>query len=96
MLFRWLDETPASRVVARCTGDIAAVDGQIHQCFYVVVEIATCMTVQLAVPAIMAPIVLAPGLLVAVLGMYLANTYLKAQMSVKREMRSVIHKFQNK
>lgn len=47
------------------------------------------MIVQLAIPAIVAPIILGPGLLVALLGVYIANTYLKAQMSVKREMRSV-------
>lgn len=47
------------------------------------------MVVQLAGPVIMAPIVLFPGILIAVLGVYIGNTYLKAQMSVKREMRLV-------
>ncbi|KAH9480783.1 ATP-binding cassette transporter abc4 [Psilocybe cubensis] len=84
--FRWLDETPLSRIVARCTGDIATVDGSIQNSFYFVVEIMTCMMVQLAIPAVVAPMILGPGLLVAIAGVYVANTYLKAQLSVQREM----------
>jgi hypothetical protein len=45
------------------------------------------MVVKLAGPVFFSPIFLVPGVLVAVLGIYLANIYLKAQMSVKREMR---------
>jgi len=45
------------------------------------------MIVKLGGPVFFSPIFLIPGVFIAVLGMYLGNIYLKAQMSVKREMR---------
>ena len=82
----WLDETPASRIIARCTQDIAAIDGYVTQTFSAVVELTICMLVRLIGPVIFTPAFLLPGLLVAGLGVYIGNIYLKAQMSVKREM----------
>ncbi|KAF8966908.1 multidrug resistance-associated ABC transporter [Flammula alnicola] len=83
---RWLDETPASRIISRCTQDIAFIDGQVPNSFSAVVELAVCMMVKLSGPVIFTPIFLAPGILITVLGVYIGNIYLKAQMSVKREM----------
>ena len=57
--------------------------------FSYVVELFVYMLVKLTGPVILTPIFLLPGLLIAVLGMYLGTLYLKAQMSVKREMRCV-------
>lgn len=82
----WLDETPAARIISRCTQDIAAVDGTIVQTFAAIVEIALCMLVKLAGPVIFTPTFLIPGVFVTVIGIYIGNIYLKAQMSVKREM----------
>ncbi|KAH9480844.1 ATP-binding cassette transporter abc4 [Psilocybe cubensis] len=82
---RWLDETPASRIITRCTQDISSVDGDLQAFFGAVVELATCMVVRLAGPVIMTPIILGPGILIAVIGIYIGNIYLKAQISVKRE-----------
>jgi ABC-type transport system involved in cytochrome bd biosynthesis fused ATPase/permease subunit len=81
-----LDETPASRIIARCTQDIASIDGSIAQTFAAVVELALCMFVRLMGPVIFTPLFLIPGIVVAALGVYIGNIYLKAQMSVKREM----------
>jgi hypothetical protein len=50
-------------------------------------EVGITMAVKLAGPVIFTPIFLLPGILIAVLGVYLGNIYLKAQMSVRREMR---------
>ncbi|KAF8885695.1 multidrug resistance-associated ABC transporter [Gymnopilus junonius] len=83
---RWLDETPAARIITRCTQDIAAVDGDIAMFFAAVVDLFLCMVVKLSGPVIFTPIFLLPGVIIAVLGIYLGNIYLKAQMSVKREM----------
>ncbi|KDR71021.1 hypothetical protein GALMADRAFT_254171 [Galerina marginata CBS 339.88] len=83
---RWLDETPAARIITRCTKDIAAVDSKIPMTFGAVVELLTCMIVKLSGPVIFTPIFLLPGIFIAVLGVYIGNIYLKAQMSVKREM----------
>ena len=87
MFYRWLDETPAGRIIARCTQDIATIDGPITQYFSAVMELALCMVVKLTGPVIFTPIFLLPGILIAGLGVYIGNIYLKAQMSVKREMR---------
>ena len=83
----WLDETPAARIITRCTQDIAAVDGEIAMMFGAVVELFLCMVVKLSGPVIFTPIFLIPGLIITIIGVYIGNIYLKAQMSVKREMR---------
>ena len=83
----WLDETPASRILARCTQDIAIIDGQLPQYFGAFIELALAIVIKLAGPVLFTPIFFFPGVLVLVLGVWLGNIYLKAQMSVKREMR---------
>ncbi|KAF8885698.1 multidrug resistance-associated ABC transporter [Gymnopilus junonius] len=83
---RWLDETPAARIITRCTQDIATVDGGLPMDFGATVELFLCMIVRLTGPVIFTPIFLLPGLVIALLGIYLGNLYLRAQMSVKREM----------
>lgn len=55
--------------------------------FALTVELFLSMLVRLTGPVIFTPIFLLPGLVIAILGVYLGNLYLKAQMSVKREMR---------
>lgn len=47
------------------------------------------MTTKLVVIVLVSHVFLVPALLVAAVGAWLANFYLKAQLSVKREMRSV-------
>jgi len=83
----WLDETPASRIITRCTQDIASIDGWLSVMLSSVVSLSISMIVKLGGPVFFSPIFLIPGVFIAVLGMYLGNIYLKAQMSVKREMR---------
>jgi hypothetical protein len=83
----WLDETPASRIITRCTQDIATVDGNLTWSFSSVVEICTEMVVKLGGPVLFTPIFLLPGVLIAIFGVYIGNIYLRAQMSVKREKR---------
>lgn len=86
-LTRWLDETPASRILARCTQDIAVVDGELANDFYATAFIGFIMIVRLAGSVVFTPAFLIPGLGVILVGVYLGNLYLKAQLSVKREMR---------
>ncbi|KAJ3511583.1 hypothetical protein NLJ89_g4015 [Agrocybe chaxingu] len=83
---RWLDETPAGRIIARCTKDISAVDGSIPEAFYYLTELWMAMMTRLLVVFIFSPAFLVPGLGVALFGFYIGNVYLKAQLSVKREM----------
>jgi ABC-type multidrug transport system fused ATPase/permease subunit len=84
---RWLDETPTARIITRCTQDMRSVDGWIPQGFSEVVEITMSIISKLGIIIIFSPPFLVPGVAVAALGLYLGNLYLKAQLSVKREMR---------
>ncbi|KJA13742.1 hypothetical protein HYPSUDRAFT_72890 [Hypholoma sublateritium FD-334 SS-4] len=83
---RWLDETPTARMIARCTQDIRTVDGPLPQSFSGLTEIGMTLITKIGVIIIFTPVFFAPGLVVAGLGFYLGNLYLKAQLSVKREM----------
>ncbi|KAF9479224.1 multidrug resistance-associated ABC transporter [Pholiota conissans] len=84
--FRWLDETPSFRIIARCTQDIGAIDGNVTQLFAHVVETAITLIIKLSGPIVLTPAFLVPALFIGGLGAYMGNVYLKAQMSVKREM----------
>ncbi|KAJ3501228.1 hypothetical protein NLJ89_g9435 [Agrocybe chaxingu] len=83
---RWLDTTPTSRVVARCTQDIGAVDGVISGMVQWLTELTVSMIVKLGAIVIITPIFLGPGLSVALFGGWLCQVYMSSQLSVKREM----------
>ncbi|THU88444.1 P-loop containing nucleoside triphosphate hydrolase protein [Dendrothele bispora CBS 962.96] len=83
---RWLDTTPTSRVIARCTQDIRAVDGPVPMWLQWVGEISMMMIVKFFAVVAITPVFFFPGVLVAVLGGACGQIYIKAQLSVKREM----------
>ncbi|KAI0068079.1 P-loop containing nucleoside triphosphate hydrolase protein [Artomyces pyxidatus] len=83
---RWLDTTPTSRVIARCTQDIHAVDTDVAESFLDVATLFINMAIKLVAIVILTPIFLLPGVLLAVMGIWCARVYMKAQISVKREM----------
>ena len=85
--FRWLDETPIARIIARCMQDIRAVDGPIPDVFGTLVKTSMMLLTKIVGIIVFTPLFVFPGLGVAAFGFYLGNLYLKAQMSVKREMR---------
>jgi ABC-type multidrug transport system fused ATPase/permease subunit len=58
--FRWLDKTPTSRVIARCTEDIQAVDGSISNQVGWMVEITLSMLIHLAAVMIFTPVFILP------------------------------------
>ena len=87
---RWLDETPTGRIIARCTQDIRAVDGPIPNAIMVLTELGITLLTKLVVIVIFTPIFLLPSMFIATFGFFLGNLYLRAQLSVKREMRYVI------
>ena len=68
---------------------MGAIDSSVAGAFAAVVDLATAMVCKLAGPVIFTPIFLLPGVVIAGLGIYIGNIYLKAQISVKREMRCV-------
>ncbi|KAG1908484.1 uncharacterized protein F5891DRAFT_993333 [Suillus fuscotomentosus] len=83
---RWLDTTPTSRVITRCTQDIRAIDGPFAQGIGWVVELSLTMVVKLGAVVVMTPVFLLPGLFIGLLGGWVGRIYMKAQLSVKREM----------
>ncbi|KAI0801943.1 hypothetical protein BC629DRAFT_1591605 [Irpex lacteus] len=84
--FRWLDVTPVSRVIARCTQDIQSIDGQVADTLKNLTMITLKMLMKLAGILLYIPMFIVPSIVFSILGGILGNTYLKAQMSVKREM----------
>jgi len=85
----WLDQTPTSRIIARCTQDMNTIDNSIAQSFYWVVYSIMGMVTRLGVVVLFTPIFLLPGVVIAIVGIFIGNMYLRAQLSVKREKRSV-------
>lgn len=84
--FRWLDKTPTARIITRCTQDIRAVDGPIAQWTLVLTEMSIAIITKLVVVVMFSPVFIIPAIFVAAVGGLLAKFYLKAQLSVKREM----------
>ena len=62
------------------------VDGPITDYFRAVVELSISMLCKFAAVVLMSPVFLIPGALVAIVGGWLGQIYMKAQLSVKREM----------
>ncbi|KAJ7693691.1 P-loop containing nucleoside triphosphate hydrolase protein, partial [Mycena rosella] len=83
---RWLDVTPTSRVIARCTADMRSVDGSIAQGLWALLEMSMSMLIKFAAVILFTPIFFFPGMLVGFLGNWFGQIYIAAQLSVKREM----------
>ncbi|KZV63837.1 P-loop containing nucleoside triphosphate hydrolase protein [Peniophora sp. CONT] len=83
---RWLDQTPVSRVIARCTKDIKSVDGQFALVSRAFVSVTMALIAQLLSIALVTPAVVLPGVAVFLIGSWLGHLYMQAQLPVKREM----------
>ncbi|KAI0819311.1 multidrug resistance-associated ABC transporter [Trametes gibbosa] len=83
---RWLDKTPTSRVIARCTADMQAVDRTLARYVLAVMESAVFMSLKVIAVAFVAPIFILPAVIVGTAGGVLGKIFTKAQICVKREM----------
>ncbi|PSS37122.1 hypothetical protein PHLCEN_2v995 [Hermanssonia centrifuga] len=83
---RWLDKTPSSRIITRCTQDIAAIDANVVGFFNNLVHMTFDILLKFCAVIIMSPIFTLPGILMGVVGGWLGHLYMKAQLSVKREL----------
>ncbi|PBK89773.1 P-loop containing nucleoside triphosphate hydrolase protein [Armillaria gallica] len=83
---RWLDITPASRIIARCTLDIRAVDSTLPTSLFHLTSMSMAMLLKFSAIVVFTPAFLVPGLIMAIAGAYLGQIYMKAQLPVKREM----------
>ncbi|KAI0691343.1 hypothetical protein BC835DRAFT_1360883 [Cytidiella melzeri] len=82
---RWLDTTPTSRIIARCTQDISAVDGPITALFTRLIELTISMFIKFTAVVIISPMFLIPGVVISILGAWVGRIYLKPQLSARRE-----------
>ncbi|KAI0697137.1 multidrug resistance-associated ABC transporter [Cytidiella melzeri] len=83
---RWLDKTPTSRIITRCTQDIQALDGPVSEYLGWLIDMTVSMIIKFIAVIVIAPMFTVPGVLISVLGAWCGQLYIKAQLSVKREM----------
>ncbi|KAJ6589849.1 P-loop containing nucleoside triphosphate hydrolase protein [Mycena vulgaris] len=83
---RFLDVTPVSRIIARCTVDINAVDGSIPENFHGLIELTVAMLIKLFAVVLFTPVFFFAGALVGIIGAVCGQIYIASQLSVKREM----------
>ncbi|KAK0192591.1 hypothetical protein F5146DRAFT_1102469 [Armillaria mellea] len=83
---RWLDTTPTSRIIARCTQDIQSIDNAVSMLLLSLLQMTVSMIIKFSAVLVFTPTFLFPGILIAILGAWCSQIYIKAQLSVKREM----------
>ncbi|KAJ7801107.1 hypothetical protein B0H14DRAFT_2386708, partial [Mycena olivaceomarginata] len=81
---RWLDFSPISRITARCTVDISAIDTQITQTLRLLIGCTVSMSVKFFA-IVLNPVFFFAGLVVGVLGAICGRIYMASQLSVKHE-----------
>ncbi|KAF7340501.1 Multidrug resistance-associated ABC transporter protein [Mycena sanguinolenta] len=83
---RWLDVTPTSRIIARVTNDVRAVDDSLANQFFPLTALIVSMLTKFAAVIIYAPIFFFPGVFVGALGAWVGQIYISGQLPVKRFM----------
>ncbi|KAJ7729547.1 hypothetical protein DFH07DRAFT_850204 [Mycena maculata] len=82
---RWLDVTPASRIIARCTVDIRAVDDSVAEGLRGLIDVTVAMLTKFFAVVVFTPIFFFVGALVGFIGALCGQIYMASQLSVKRE-----------
>ncbi|KAI0080055.1 P-loop containing nucleoside triphosphate hydrolase protein [Panus rudis PR-1116 ss-1] len=89
---RWLDRTPISRIITRCTQDIQSkcfnygtVDNVIPMYLFALTEVTGTIITKLAAVVIVAPVFLIPASMILGLGYWIGRIYMEAQLPTKRE-----------
>ncbi|KAJ7284876.1 P-loop containing nucleoside triphosphate hydrolase protein [Mycena rebaudengoi] len=83
---RWLDVTPTSRIIARVTNDVRAVDDTLPIYLWPLATMFTSMLVKFVAVIIYTPIFFFPGLVVGAVGGWVGQVYMAGQLPVKRLM----------
>ncbi|KIY66891.1 P-loop containing nucleoside triphosphate hydrolase protein, partial [Cylindrobasidium torrendii FP15055 ss-10] len=83
--WRWLDITPVSRIITRCSQDIRVVDEAIGSVVRRLTNITLNMLVKAAAVIALSPAFLVPSLVVAAFGVWVGNIFLSASLPVKRQ-----------
>ncbi|EMD41580.1 hypothetical protein CERSUDRAFT_110129 [Gelatoporia subvermispora B] len=83
---RWLDKTPVSRIIARCTQDVDTIDSKVQNFMFWIIDQTLDMSIRFFAVIAFSPIFSIPGAIIAVIGGACGQVYMKAQLCVKREM----------
>ncbi|OCH84366.1 multidrug resistance-associated ABC transporter [Obba rivulosa] len=83
---RWLDKTPVSRIITRCTQDMDALDSQLTRSAFWMIDGFLDICIRYFSVVAFSPVFSVPGAVIAGLGGWCGQMYLKAQLCVKREM----------
>ncbi|KAJ7236948.1 P-loop containing nucleoside triphosphate hydrolase protein [Mycena rebaudengoi] len=83
---RWLDITPTSRIIARVTNDIRAVDDSIGDQVNMISGMSVIVLARFVAIIVCIPVFVVPALLIGVLGGWVGQVYIAAQLPAKRLM----------
>ncbi|KAJ7704723.1 hypothetical protein B0H14DRAFT_3903574 [Mycena olivaceomarginata] len=83
---RWLDITPASRIITRVTNDVRAIDDSLAGEIWPLTYMITSTLVRFVAVIIYTPVFFFPGALVGALGAWAGQIYMSGQLSIKRLM----------
>ncbi|KAJ7578665.1 P-loop containing nucleoside triphosphate hydrolase protein [Mycena floridula] len=84
--FRWLDTTPVSRIIARCTQDISALDTMLPRTVMEVVRLTVTMIIEICAIVAVTPQFIYVAIPVSILGYLWGQVYMAAGLAIKREM----------
>ncbi|KAJ7578610.1 P-loop containing nucleoside triphosphate hydrolase protein [Mycena floridula] len=84
--FRWLDTTPVSRIIARCTQDISALDTMLPRTVMEVITLTVTMIIEIFAIATVTPQFICVVIPVSILGYLWGQVYMAAGLAIKREM----------
>ncbi|OCH93740.1 hypothetical protein OBBRIDRAFT_810929 [Obba rivulosa] len=79
---RWLDKTPISRIIARCTQDVGAIDSTVQMYMFRIIDQTLDMSIRFFAVVAFSPIFFIPGAIIAGAGGICGQIYMKAQPPV--------------
>jgi ABC-type multidrug transport system fused ATPase/permease subunit len=83
---RFLDQTPVGRLIGRFTKDMKSVDTGMTRLFVGIAQIVATLSLKFILLIWLVPAFAPYAVLTGVLGLLLGEFYIKAQLSIKREM----------
>ncbi|KAI0655828.1 P-loop containing nucleoside triphosphate hydrolase protein [Cubamyces menziesii] len=83
---RWLDKTPTARIITRCTQDIETMDNRIARSTELLVEVTLFMLVRVLAIILFSPVFIFPAIFIMSVSALCGHIFMKAQLSVKREL----------
>ncbi|QRW00095.1 ABC transporter transmembrane region [Ceratobasidium sp. AG-Ba] len=83
---RWFDSTPSGRITSRFTQDLRSIDTSLPNTLHKLVDLTIQLVLRLSAILIFSPAFVFPGVALLVIGIWIGQVYITAQLWVKREM----------